>query len=72
MIVVGSLVKFTWWSSYAAPSAVKDDDGSTSWHEVVPGDTGVVLSIMSDDTFVVLFSRIDVLLKVSRMMLTLV
>jgi hypothetical protein len=72
MITVGSLVKFVWWSSYRAPSVVVDDKGHTSWHEVHPGDTGVVLCASEEDNVVVLFSHVDSLLRVSRSMLSVV
>lgn len=64
-------MKFSWWSSYKAPS-VSDEDGRTTWHEVHPGDTGVVLCVLNDDCYLVLFSHDDALLKVHSSMLELV
>jgi hypothetical protein len=73
MICVGSLVRFSWWSSYKAPSASTNSSGRVSWHEIQPGDTGVVLSFQDENTSaVVLFSKIDALLKVNLSMLVLV
>lgn len=68
MISVGALVRFKWWSEYRAPSATVGADGHTTWHEIRPGDTGVVLCVF-EETFVVLFSSVDTLLKVHRSML---
>jgi hypothetical protein len=61
-------VKFVWWSSYKAPSALPNTGGRTTWHEIQPGDTGVVLGL-HDDNAVVLFSTVDTLLKIHRTML---
>ena len=71
MVSVGSFVKFTWWSSYKAPS-VSNDDGKTSWHEINPGDIGVVLCIKDEEHIVVLFSHVDSLLTVHKSMVSLV
>lgn len=71
MFSVGSLVKFSWWSSYKAPS-VSSEDGRTTWHEIHPGDTGVVLCVLPDGGYLVLFSHDDALLKVHSSMLELV
>jgi len=71
VFIVGSLVKFAWWSSYKAPS-VSIEDGKTTWHEVHPGDTGVVLSVLSDGNYIVLFSHVDALLKIHQTMLEIV
>ena len=43
MFSVGTLVRFNWWSSYRAASATADDTGHVTWHEIHPGDKGVVL-----------------------------
>jgi hypothetical protein len=73
MFLVGSLVKFVWWSNYRAPSVFKDAAGRTTWHEVHPGDTGVILGVMDDDeTYIVLFSNVDAVLKIHKTMLSLV
>lgn len=72
MICVGSLVRFSWWSSYKAPSASTNAEGRVTWHELHPGDTGVVLSLHDEMTAVVLFSKVDALLKVNLSMLVLV
>lgn len=70
MLPVGSLVKFTWWSSYKAPSVLEDNFGRPSWHEIFPGDTGVVICAGDGSKSVaVLFSRIDTLLKIHESML---
>lgn len=69
MIKVGSLVRFTWWSNYKAPSVSTSDEGKASWHELKPGDAGVVLYFYNEETAVVLFSTIDTLLKVNQSML---
>lgn len=69
MISVGSLVRFTWWSNYKAPSVSTNRDGRVSWHELKPGDTGVVLSFHGEESAIVLFSTVDTLLKVSLSML---
>lgn len=66
---VGSLVKFTWWSSYKAPSVAVDENGHTTWHELSPGDTGIILEFMNEETVVVLFSKIDTLIKIHRSMI---
>lgn len=69
MISVGSLVRFTWWSTYKAPSVSTDNAGRVSWHELKPGDAGVVLSFHDEMTAIVLFSSVDTLLKVNLSML---
>jgi len=65
---IGSLVKFNWWSDYKAASVSLDEDGHVSWHEIHPGDTGIVLCV-NEDVVVVLFSNVDTLLKVHESML---
>lgn len=69
MLSIGSLVKFKWWSSYRAPSVMTDDDGHVTWHEIQPGEKGIILYIADDDTMIVLFSSVDSILKVHRLML---
>lgn len=69
MLTVGSLVRFTWWSNYKAPSVSTDSAGRVSWHELKPGDTGVVLSFHNEETAIVLFSTVDTLLRVNQAML---
>lgn len=49
-----------------------DNEGRVSWHELNPGDTGVVLSFHNEETAIVLFSTVDTLLKVHQSMLVLV
>lgn len=70
MFVVGTLVKFVWWSNYRAPSVVEDHTGHVTWHEVKPGDAGIVLCEAETDFVVVLFSNIDSILKIHHSMLT--
>jgi len=72
MIPVGSLVKFSWWSEYRAPSLSTNDLGYSTWHELRPGDRGVVVGHINEDTIIVLFSSVDSLLKVNKTMLALV
>ena len=67
MVAVGTLVKFVWWTDYKAPSAGTDDKGHSSWHEIHPGDKGVVLCV-KDDYVVVLFSGVDTLLRLPHAM----
>ena len=69
MINVDALVRFTWWSSYKAQSASTNDEGKVSWHELKPGDAGVVLSFYNEETAIVLFATVDTLLKVNQSML---
>lgn len=68
---VGSMVKFNWWSNYKAASIAVDQNGHVSWHEVHPGDTGIIFCI-NEDAVVVLFSSVDTLLKVHKSMLEVV
>lgn len=68
MLTVGSFVKFSWWSSYRAPSISSEDLEGVTWHELHPGDAGIVVHIQAQKV-VVLFSRIDTLLKVHESML---
>lgn len=72
MISVGSFVKFSWWSDYRAASATPNEEGHTTWHEVHPGDKGVVMCKHDDDNFIVLFSGVDTLLRVNGAMLSLI
>ena len=65
-------MKFCWWSEYRAPSLGTNDIGHTTWHELKPGDKGVVVGHIDEDTVIVLFSSVDSLLRVNRMMLMLV
>lgn len=69
MIAVGSLVKLSWWSVYRAPSANKNNEGKTTWHDVKPGDTGIVLSVFNGLHAIVLFSSVDALLKIHLSMI---
>lgn len=69
MLPVGSLVKFSWWSTYKAPSLSTNELGHVSWHEINPGDRGVIVGYMSEESVIVLFSSIDSLLRVNRLMI---
>lgn len=69
MMNVGSLVKFVWWSEYKAPSIGLNDKGHVSWHEIHPGDTGIIICMKDEDTMIVLFSGVDTLLRVHKSML---
>jgi hypothetical protein len=69
MFSVGALVKFNWWSSYRAASATTDDTGHVTWHEIYPGDKGVVLCVGENDMTIVLFSNVDTLLRIHCSML---
>lgn len=69
MLSIGTLVVFTWWSSYRAPSAVVNELGHATWHEIKPGDKGVVVGHENDENLIVLFSSVDSLLRVNRVML---
>ena len=68
-MVVGTLVRFSWWSSYKAPSITPDINDHISWHELSPGDRGIVVSHMGEDFVIVLFAKIDTFLKVHVSML---
>lgn len=68
MFTSGELVKFSWWSTYKAPSFQPDYTGHATWHELKPGDTGVVICVELEDV-VVLFSHIDLLVRVHESML---
>ena len=72
MIPVGSLIKFCWWSNYKAPSLSVNELGNATWHELSPGDKGVVVGYVNEETVIVLFSSVDSLLKIHRSMLCMV
>ena len=72
MFEVGSLVKFVWWSSYRSPSLSENDHGHVTWHELSPGDTGIVMSYLNESNVIVLFSKVRTLLRIHRSMLELV
>lgn len=73
MIPVGSLVKFAWWSDYRAPSVNPDASRHVTWHEVSPGDTGIVLHEDEDENYCcVLFTRYEKLLRIHVSMLEVV
>ena len=55
MFTVGSFVEFNWWSCYRAPSVYPDSNFNTTWHEVKPGDTGVVIGHIDEVKHSVLF-----------------
>jgi len=68
----GDLVRFNFWTSYLAPGASEDTLGHVTWHELFPGDSGLVVHVESqvsasngqDDTVIVMFSRTNHLLRV--------
>jgi hypothetical protein len=66
---IGLLVKFVWWSNYKAPSISTDDKGHVTWHEIHPGDTGIIFCTLTEDNVIVLFSGVDTLVKVHASML---
>lgn len=69
-IGVGSLVRFSWWSDYKAPSEYLDANGHVTWHEVKNGSMGIVIyEYPEGDFFSVLFSKVNVSLKMHRSML---
>jgi len=73
----GQLVKFSWWSSYKAPSMFEDNAGHSTWYEIFPGDSGIVIQDQQSnqldlDFIIVLFSRINKILKIHSSMLSLV
>lgn len=72
MLTTGTLVKFSWWSNYKAPSYDSDDGGHSMWYELIPGDTGIIVSSVDDDSVVVFFTRVSALLRVHRSMLVIV
>lgn len=74
MITIGSFVRFVWLTSYKAPSLSVDDNGHVTWHELHPGDTGIVLEMCKKEKeyAIVLFSNVDALLRVHMSMLQLV
>ena len=73
----GQLVKFSWWSSYKEPSTIKNNDGHSVCYEIFPEDSGIVIqdqqnSQLDSDFIVVLFSRMNKILKIHSSMLSLV
>lgn len=68
-MVVGTLVRFHWWTDYKAPSITPDVNGHITWHELHPGDTGIIVSEIGHDQVVVLFAKIDIFLQVNISML---
>lgn len=66
----GDFVKFNFWSSYLAPTSGPDENGHINWHELFPGDQGLVIYVSEnlgtsgDDTVTVMFSRVGKVLKV--------
>lgn len=69
---IGSLVKFIWWSSYKAPSVSLDAKGHVTWHELKPGDKGIVVGSIDEQNSIILFSSVDSLLKLNNSMLEIV
>ena len=67
----GSLVKFSWWSSYTARSLLIDDQGRNIWVEVFPGDKGLVVRI-KDDNILILLSRNNFIVSIHKSMLEVV
>lgn len=68
----GDMTKFNWWTSYKAPSLEFDFSGYSVWYEIFPGDTGIVIVDETDeesDFVIVLFSRINKILKIHSSML---
>ena len=60
----GSFVTFVCWSTYLA-EAVSSSGHDTAWHELWPGDRGLVIYVSSiTDVIYVLFSRVGLVLKV--------
>jgi hypothetical protein len=71
----GDMVKFSWWTSYKAPSLEFDLSGHSIWYEIFPNDTGIVIVDKGDDNsdfVIVLFSRMNKILKIHSSMLELV
>jgi hypothetical protein len=69
---IGSMVRFSWWSSYKAPSDVLNASGHSIWYEIFPGDIGIVITddrTATEDQLVVLFARTNLLLKIHASML---
>jgi hypothetical protein len=71
-MLIGSFVIFDWWSSYKAASVNLNDDGQNSWHDVDPGDSGIIIEMLDDEHVSVLFSGTDKLLKIHTSMLLIV
>ena len=67
----GDFVKFSWWSAYRAPSININDNGLYTWHEILPGEVGIVLCTNDEDA-AVLFPGIDVILRVHISMLEII
>lgn len=65
----GDMVEFVWWSTYLAPGLLLDDAGRTVWHELHPGDRGIVVRVAEEDYIVTLFTSLDALIKVHGSML---
>lgn len=72
----GSLVKFSWWSNYRAPSAVPNEHGGRDWFEIEQDDHGVVVaadtetsSSYDEDSVTVLFTRINKIVHIHASML---
>jgi hypothetical protein len=49
-----------------------DDKGHATWHELFPGDKGIVVGHVNDQTSIILFSSVDALLKLNNVMLEVV
>ena len=68
----GDMVEFVWWSMYLAPGLISDDMGRTVWHELSPGDRGIVVRAAEEDYIVALFTTMDALVKVHFSMLQII
>lgn len=63
---------FDWMTTYMAPSFDFDSIGRVVWYEIMPSDIGIVLLDDTDaesDFVIVLFSRINKILKIHFSML---
>lgn len=68
----GDLVVFKFWSTYLAQLATSQNQNNNTWHELWPGDRGLVIhvgsdvssSMSKDDTVSVIFSRVGRMLRV--------
>jgi len=66
---VGSMVKFTWWTEYTAPTTATDHNGHVVWCIIKPGDVGVVISRTDESHLLVIFSNQGRLATVNQDML---
>jgi len=73
----GTMVTFDWWSTYKAPCVMTNTNNNIVWVELQPNDDGIVIGVTHDEaTFdfyvMVLFHRVNRLVKVRRKMLVMV